>query len=177
MLISCSSRVRWSTFCIPSLSCQDIIIWWCFWMSTVTTPREAALDSELLCLCATLGKQKIQSLNTDFVQFQPLEFAEKLVMTLAGGQDYSSTEEAEESPFPLEGWEKLGKICSPLFNRTPPLNLMLGTFNMESMPKPAKLPARRTRKVNDEGKATTPLDVLMLSFLHCDFVRYLTLNN
>ncbi|KAG1674750.1 Non-structural maintenance of chromosomes element 4 A [Nymphon striatum] len=124
----------------------------------VTTAREAALDSELLYLCAKLGKEKIQSLNTDFIKFQPIEFAEKLVTVLSGGR-MSADIQDDDSPIPLEGWEKLGKTCAPLFNKSPTLDFMLGTFSMESIPKPTKAPLRRKRHENDNCEETSPDNV------------------
>ena len=46
---------------------------------SVRMTREAALDSQALVLIANIGRQKAQALNTEFVRFQPVEFAEKLV--------------------------------------------------------------------------------------------------
>lgn len=44
--------------------------------------REAALDSTAIAIIAHYGKQKAQALHTEFVKFQPTEFADKLVRTV-----------------------------------------------------------------------------------------------
>ena len=49
--------------------------------------REAVLDSTAMCIISNLGRQKAQALHTEFIRFQPTEFAEKLVSwRLAKGQ-------------------------------------------------------------------------------------------
>lgn len=42
-------------------------------------PREAALDSQVIAVLAQMGKQQAQALQTEFVTFQTVEYAEKLV--------------------------------------------------------------------------------------------------
>jgi len=43
-------------------------------------PREGALDSQAVLMITNLGRQKAEALHTDFVKFEPGEFAEKLVI-------------------------------------------------------------------------------------------------
>ena len=43
------------------------------------TPREGALDSTTILAISSLARQQADHLNTDFVKFEPIEFAEKLV--------------------------------------------------------------------------------------------------
>ena len=45
----------------------------------VRLPREAALDSQLLVAVSRLSRKKAQSLQAEFVTFEPVEYAEKLV--------------------------------------------------------------------------------------------------
>ena len=52
--------------------------WICLYI-LVRTPREGALDSTTILAISSLARQQADNLNTDFVRFEPVEFAEKLV--------------------------------------------------------------------------------------------------
>lgn len=42
-------------------------------------PREGALDSQAVYLISNLGRQRAEKLHTDFIKFEPVKYAEKLV--------------------------------------------------------------------------------------------------
>ncbi|WAR22249.1 EID3-like protein [Mya arenaria] len=62
----------------------------------VERAREAALDSQAMHLIANIGRMKAQALHTEFVRFQPTEFAQKLLKTFEGMDEGEATTEEVE---------------------------------------------------------------------------------
>ncbi|KAK2172151.1 hypothetical protein NP493_989g01006 [Ridgeia piscesae] len=85
----------------------------------VKQPREAALDSQLLAAVSNLSKKKAQSLQADFVAFEPIEYAEKLMAYVSGNRLPDDRQKVNQ-----DGWESLGEAVQSFFNRSPPLNFM-----------------------------------------------------
>lgn len=65
----------------PSIK-HNSVINTCLFSFLVKMTREAAIDAQLVCIVANMAKQRAQTLHTDLVVFEPLEFAQKLVNTL-----------------------------------------------------------------------------------------------
>ncbi|XP_060568323.1 non-structural maintenance of chromosomes element 4 homolog A-like [Ruditapes philippinarum] len=118
----------------------------------VKCAREVALDSQAMSMIANIGRMKAQALHTEFVRFQPTEFASKLI-NFVGGQTASQSESARISAL---GWARLGKATQPFFKRAPTFQYMLGSF--ERGPKPVKERQQRAPKEKDNivGKETVP---------------------
>ncbi|XP_041368748.1 EP300-interacting inhibitor of differentiation 3-like [Gigantopelta aegis] len=118
----------------------------------VRMTREAALDSQALVLIANIGRQKAQALNTEFVRFQPVEFAEKL-MTFVSGLDAH-----DDSGISRQGWCSLGQAVQPFFRRMPAFHFMAGSFERGPVQIKKNVGARKglSEKEQTEDKATVP---------------------
>ncbi|KAK3610436.1 hypothetical protein CHS0354_016613 [Potamilus streckersoni] len=116
----------------------------------VKTPREAVLDSQAMNLIANLGRKKAQALHTEFVKFQSLEFAEKLITSLG---DNTSSQGARLSS---GGWHKLGVSVQPFFSKSPAFHFMCGSFERGARPQKEPRQLKRKEKDNTVGKETVP---------------------
>ncbi|XP_064608830.1 EP300-interacting inhibitor of differentiation 3-like [Liolophura sinensis] len=123
----------------------------------VKMTREAALDSTAIAIIAHYGKQKAQALHTEFVKFQPTEFADKL-MTLMSGCELSE-DENNSSRMTKDVWAKLGDAVQPMFKRSPPLHFLFGSFEREEVDlHVSRRPPNRdlNRADNNKENATRP---------------------
>ncbi|KAL3865182.1 hypothetical protein ACJMK2_006799 [Sinanodonta woodiana] len=117
----------------------------------VKTTREAVLDSQAMNLIANLGRKKAQALHTEFVKFQPVEFAEKLITSL--GDPITSSQGTRISS---AGWQKLGVSVQPFFSRSPAFHFMCGSFERGARPQKEPRQIKRKEKDNTVGKETVP---------------------
>ncbi|KAL5015746.1 hypothetical protein ScPMuIL_005335 [Solemya velum] len=115
----------------------------------VRTAREAALDSCALAMIANYGRQKAQALHTEFVKFQPVEFAEKLVNL------FGSSGAGDMGNIPFEGWVQMGENIRPYFNRSPAFHFMAGSFEKE-VQKRRPTPKEPKDKSSKDEKDTVP---------------------
>lgn len=111
--------------------------------------REAALDSYALNLISNLGKQKAQALNTEFVRFQPSEYADKLKAHL--GPQHLESLDGEQLTISKSGWATIGRECSGYFSRFTPLHLLYGSFD----PGTVQLHKNIARKPRDKENTST----------------------
>lgn len=122
----------------------------------VRRPREAMLDAHAMSLIANMGRMKAQALHTEFIRFQPLEFASKLKQHCVGTKMDTGSHAIAADRSSVLDWHKLGKLVQPLFLHSPPFQFMLGSF--EKGPKPQKVRQRRIPKDNENvtDKETVP---------------------
>ncbi|XP_052772972.1 EP300-interacting inhibitor of differentiation 3-like [Mya arenaria] len=118
----------------------------------VERAREAALDSQAMHLIANIGRMKAQALHTEFVRFQPTEFAQKLIAFVGG----TSAGQGVEARISAQGWASLGRATQPFFRRSPPFQFVLGSF--ERGPKPVKERQQRAPREKESlaTKETVP---------------------
>lgn len=109
----------------------------------VKRPREAVLDSASVNMIANIGRLKAQALSTEFVRFSPAEFASR-ISSYFGCRPIAHDEEVRIS---ANTWAALGRSAAPLFASTPPLNLMLGSF--ERGPRAVRERQPRTQRAQD----------------------------
>ncbi|XP_072046290.1 non-structural maintenance of chromosomes element 4 homolog A-like isoform X2 [Amphiura filiformis] len=100
--------------------------------------QEAALDSHLMVLVSTLGKQRAQKLQTDFVVFEPAEFAEKLVTYMKGRQLGTGQNQNQDVNIRAQAWKEMGQKARHCMRRAPAFHFMLGSFDRERRVKPVK---------------------------------------
>ncbi|XP_014681417.1 PREDICTED: non-structural maintenance of chromosomes element 4 homolog A-like [Priapulus caudatus] len=92
--------------------------------SNVHQTREALLDAQVLSAISLMGKQHIQSLHTNLVTFEPVEFAEKLITCMSGHRRQGGDVEITE-----DNWKNFGiKYANKLLKRSPSFHFMLGAF-------------------------------------------------
>ncbi|OWF55260.1 non-structural maintenance of chromosomes element 4 homolog A-like [Mizuhopecten yessoensis] len=114
----------------------------------VRMPREGALDSQAVLLISNLSRQKAEALHTDFVKFEPIEFAEKLITFVDGGADRQMTP---------QNWVMLGSAVQKFFKKSPAFHFMGGSFERLAVPKMGnKRPPKLKEKDNLQEKATVP---------------------
>lgn len=126
----------------------------------VKKTREAALDSQLIYLCAAVGKQQAQALHTDFLTFQPLEFAEKLITFMGASRVNPDSEENTQASQVLpEHWKHFGKTFGPLLKKAPSFHYIHGSFEVGDV---EVKPRRKQSKQKDKDvpvKAVKPAAV------------------
>ncbi|XP_033756079.1 non-structural maintenance of chromosomes element 4 homolog A-like [Pecten maximus] len=114
----------------------------------VRMPREGALDSQAVLLISNLSRQKAEALHTDFVKFEPVEFAEKLITFVDGGADRQITP---------QNWVMLGTAVQKFFKKSPAFHFMGGSFERLAVPKIGnKRVPKMKEKDNLQEKATVP---------------------
>ncbi|XP_076101790.1 EP300-interacting inhibitor of differentiation 3-like [Mytilus galloprovincialis] len=120
----------------------------------VRTPREGALDSTAILTISSLARQQADNLNTDFVRFEPIEFAEKLVAFIQRENNAPSDSQSRISP---DGWKNLGAAGQKLFSKNPPFHFMAGSFDRDVKERPQRNP--NVKKITDKetiDKETIP---------------------
>ncbi|XP_067125777.1 EP300-interacting inhibitor of differentiation 3 [Centruroides vittatus] len=127
----------------------------------VKKTREAAMDSRLIYLCAAAGKQQAQALHTDFLTFQPLEFAEKLISYLRPNRIDTDEGGGSEQPCPLlsEHWIEFGKQFHPLINKSPSFHYIYGSFEIGDVQAKGKRKPMKKKDKDAPTKAITPTTV------------------
>ncbi|GAB1606864.1 EP300-interacting inhibitor of differentiation 3-like, partial [Argonauta hians] len=119
--------------------------------------REAALDSHALNIISGLGKQKAQALNTEFIRFQPLEYADKLKSSV--GPENLESLDGDRLVVSRSGWIAMGQEYSYMFARFTPLHLLYGSFDPGVVEMRRKVNCRpREVEINSE-KATIPKQI------------------
>lgn len=119
----------------------------------VRTPREGALDSTAILTISNFARQQADNLNTDFVRFEPVEFAEKLVSFI---QRENSVPSGSRVRIPPDGWKNLGAAGQKLFSKNPPFHFMAGSFDRDvKLRQRIKDPSNR-EKDNVADKETIP---------------------
>ncbi|XP_069139150.1 non-structural maintenance of chromosomes element 4 homolog A-like [Argopecten irradians] len=114
----------------------------------VRMPREGALDSQTVLLISNLSRQRAEALHTDFVKFEPVEFAEKLITFVGGGEDRQMTP---------QNWVMLGSAVQKFFKKSPAFHFMGGSFERLIVPKVGNKRVPKVKeKENLQEKATVP---------------------
>ncbi|XP_060064546.1 non-structural maintenance of chromosomes element 4 homolog A-like [Ylistrum balloti] len=114
----------------------------------VRMPREGALDSQAVLLISNLSRQRAEALHTDFVKFEPVEFAEKLITFVDSGADRHMTP---------QNWVMLGSAVQKFFKKSPAFHFMGGSFERLAVPKTDNKRAPKLKeKDNLQEKATVP---------------------
>lgn len=109
----------------------------------VQTPREAALDAELVGQVSTLAVEQAAKLSTGFRTWSPASFFTKL---LAKFKPYTD-------PF---DWTALGATVAPVLASTPTISFMSGPVKLQE---PEKKKARRAAQREAEAPKTRPDEV------------------
>lgn len=129
--------------------------------SRVRMPREAALDSELLCLIAMFGSEQANRLQAGLVQRDFADLITKLKTTFkkleesrdnVNGNEKEDSDESEESRY---DWVSLGHRSKRFIRKTPTIDGILGPLGI--IP-----PERKERKkiVREKlGERTAPEEV------------------
>eukprot|EP00105_Crassostrea_gigas_P042450 XP_019926598.1 PREDICTED: EP300-interacting inhibitor of differentiation 3-like [Crassostrea gigas] len=120
----------------------------------VKMPREGALDSATILMISNYGRMKVDNLKTDFLKFEPIEYAEKLISFVNQGQPRQSQDIAISN----QGWINLGKASQKFFMKSPAFHFMAGSFERgEPVKKVRRAPdSQRLDKENLSDKATVP---------------------
>lgn len=127
----------------------------------VKKTREAAMDSRLIYLCAAAGKQQAEALHTNFLTFQPLEFAEKLISYLRTNRIDTEEGKGNDHPCSLlpEHWVEFGKQFHPLINKSPSFHYMYGSFEIGHVQTKEKRKQIKRKDKDAPTKAITPTTV------------------
>eukprot|EP00116_Pleurobrachia_bachei_P006695 sb/3466957/ len=112
--------------------------------TNVTTPREAAFDSECLMFVAELANEKAQNLQTDLHEFDRTFFASELAKRM--------TNEAGEVV-----WSKLGVVATNVFNAPAKLDLIYGPLATEPEIKKRAARQRNVQKRPEESAKKKPV--------------------
>jgi ribosomal protein L12E/L44/L45/RPP1/RPP2 len=98
---------------------------------TVKNPTEAALDSKLLVMSASLGAQRARKTHADLRQFDVGEFLRKVVRSMragaaggAGRAERRNVEEEQEQEHPELDWARLGRCAYKHIATAPNLTFM-----------------------------------------------------
>lgn len=120
----------------------------------VKMPREGALDSATILMISNYGRMKVDNLKTDFLKFEPIEYAEKLISFVNQGQPRQS----QDIAISYQGWINLGKASQKFFMKSPAFHFMTGSFERgEPVKKVRRAPdSQRLDKENLSDKATVP---------------------
>ncbi|XP_033633644.1 non-structural maintenance of chromosomes element 4 homolog A-like isoform X1 [Asterias rubens] len=134
-------------------------------VAKIKCSREAALDSGLMLLVSSLGKERAQKLHTDFNTFEPTEFAEKLI-TFMSDRRIRNDQGDRNAPFPKEGWSKLGQTAKSCFRRAPAFHFILGSFERGECPAKKKKQTANRQKEKDSGPAVVPKQLVSMEKSH-----------
>ncbi|KAK3094990.1 hypothetical protein FSP39_008802 [Pinctada imbricata] len=116
----------------------------------VKAPREGALDSATILMISNLGRQKVEALKTDFIKFEPVEFAEKLKTVVRGGV----TQQERDAPITSQEWIRLGEAVQKFFKKSPSFHYMSGAFEPGERQQRPNKPKHRQVDKNQNEKAT-----------------------
>lgn len=129
--------------------------------------REAVLDSSLLLSVTNIGSEQAMMLQTDFVTFEPMTFADKLIEFMspkrlqalqAREDDDDDDEEILRHKLDSLEWNRLGDKCAGAFRRTPCVDFMLGPLVTEVHPKQRKKTVRKDDKM-DASQKVAPQEI------------------
>ncbi|XP_075072395.1 non-structural maintenance of chromosomes element 4 homolog A isoform X2 [Mixophyes fleayi] len=138
--------------------------------STVSKPREAALDAQLLVLASNLGKEKANQLQADLTVFDPTSFTEDLLSFMGINRLENPDSDSEDESYGKgylvpDAWHKLGTEADKYFKRTPTFHFMLGSFKTE--PPVVRQKMERQRRNNKvEEKTVMPAQLKKMEESH-----------
>ncbi|XP_061194437.1 EP300-interacting inhibitor of differentiation 3-like [Saccostrea echinata] len=120
----------------------------------VRMPREGALDSATILMISNYARMKVDNLKTDFLKFEPIEYAEKLISFINQGQPRQTHDVAISE----RGWVNLGAASQKFFLKSPAFHFMAGSFERGEPVKKVRraTDARKSDKENLSDKATVP---------------------
>ncbi|KAF2071615.1 hypothetical protein CYY_007063 [Polysphondylium violaceum] len=110
--------------------------------TAVDTPREAALDSELLNLTSQYSLEKAQKLKVSLNTFDTLGFINRVKVKLGEAEE-------EDGDNNTDAWTKLGRELSKLYKTNPQFDFMYGPLELEKKV--------RQRKKAEETKDDEPI--------------------
>lgn len=129
----------------------------------VATSREGAQDAKVIALISSLGRQKIQNVQVDTVQFRVADFVDHVFQD-AGRRcratDCIQRDESGQQRMSEQCWATLGEATQALFHRSPAFHCMLGTFERGPVqPRERRVRARLKDEAADGQNKTVVKEV------------------
>nr|XP_034328683.1 uncharacterized protein LOC105337269 isoform X1 [Crassostrea gigas] len=108
----------------------------------VKMPREGALDSATILMISNYGWMKVDNLKTDFLKFEPNEYAEKLISFV---NQRLQPRQSQNIAISNQGWINLGKYSQKKFMKSPAFHFMAGSFERGK-------PVKKVRRAPDSQR-------------------------